>query len=340
MDPMSKGFSRGGLVRGTEIYRQSIIMGLLTLAAAGTLADTSYPGKAIRIVVPFAPGGGADIMGRALGQKLSLGLGQPVVIDNRAGAGGRIGAEAVAKAMPDGYTLFLATTSTLVWAPALYDKLTYDPRKDFASIAPFASAFTVLVVHPSIPAKSVKELIALVKSKPGELNYASSGIGAPAHLAAELFNYAANIRTTHIAYKGSAPGTIALISGETDLMFSNILPALSPVKAGKLRALAITSIKRSSVLPDLPTVAETGLPGFEVYVFYGLVAPAGTPKEIVERLHGQVSRALESPVVKERLANDGAEPMITGNPDEFTKIIRTEWEKWSKLIRQAGIRGE
>jgi tripartite-type tricarboxylate transporter receptor subunit TctC len=320
--------------------RHAIAAAMLAIAATAAVAETGYPSKAIRLIVSFAPGGGADMMARALGQKLNSGLGQPVVIENRAGAGGRVGAENAARSAPDGYTLFLGTTSTLVWAPAMYDKLTYDPTASFAPIAPFSSACTVLVVHPSIPARSVQELIALAKSKPGRLNYASSGTGAPAHLAAELFNYSAGVKTAHIAYKGSAPGTIALISGETDMMFSNILPALSPVKSGKIRALAVSSLKRSTVLPDLPTVAQSGLPGFEVYVFYGLVAPAGTPRDIINRVHAQIAKALESADVKERLLNDGAEPMLSGSPDEFARIIRSEWDKWAKLIRQAGIKGD
>ena len=307
---------------------------------ASVAAADAYPVKAIRLIVPFAPGGGADIMGRAIGQRLSMSLQQAVVIENRAGAGGRIGAELVAKAPGDGYVLFLGTTSTLVWAPAMYDKLNYDAIRDFAPVAPFASAFTVLVVHPSIPAKSVRELIALAKARPGQLNYASSGTGAPAHLAAELFNHMAGVKTAHVPYKGSAPGTIALISGEIDLMFSNVLPALSPVKSGKMRALAVTSIKRSAVLPELPTVAESGLPGFEVYVFYGVVAPAPTPREIVARLHAEIARALQSTDVTERLGSDGAEPMLSSGPDEFARIIRSETDKWSGLIRRAQIRGD
>ena len=316
--------------------------GVLLYPAAHAAAppDSGYPNRAIRLIVPFAPGGGADIMGRAIGQKISSGFKQPVVIDNRAGAGGRIGAEFVAKSPPDGYTLFLATTSTLVWGPNLYDKLTYDAGRDFAPIAPFASAFTVMVVHPSIPAKTVRELIALAKARPGLLNYASSGAGAPAHLAAELFNYTAQVKTNHIPYKGSGPGTIALISGETELMFSNILPALSPVKSGKMRALAVTSLKRSAVLPDVPTASEAGLKDFEVYVFYGLVGPTGMPADVVQRLHAEISTATQSPEVRERLSADGADPMVTASPAEFGQIITKEFAKWSKVIKQAGLKGD
>lgn len=313
--------------------------GILACSAPARAAET-YPQKPIRLIVPFAPGGGADIMGRAIGQRVSSTLKQSVVIENRPGAAGRLGAELVAKSAPDGYTLFLGTTSTLVWGPNLYDKLAYDATRDFAPVAPFASAITVLVVHPSIPARTVRELIALATARPGQLNYASSGAGAPAHLAAELFNYAARVKTNHIPYKGSAPGTIALISGETDLMFSNILPALSPLKAGKMRALAVTSLKRASVLPDVPTVAESGLKDFEVYVFYGVVGPAGMASDVTQRLHAEIAGAVQTAAVRERLLADGAEPMSSASPGEFGQLIAREYAKWARVIKQAGLKGD
>jgi len=299
----------------------------------------SYPSKPVRLIVPFAPGGGADLMGRALGQRLSLSLKQPVVIDNRAGAGGRIAAELAARSAPDGYTLFLGTSTTLVFAPALYPMLAYDPVRDFFPIAPFATAIYVLVVNPAVRARSVKELIALAKAEPGALKYASSGDGGPAHLAAELLNFSAGIKTLHIAYKGSAPGTIAVVGGETDMMFSNILPALPLIKSGRIRSLGVSSLKRSPALPDVPTVSESGVPGFEVYIFYGLVAPARTPREIIDRLHAQTLEAMQLPEVKARLASEGGESM-SGTPDEFARIIKSELGKWSKVIQAAGLRGE
>lgn len=318
----------------------AIALGLLPgMMGNAACADQPYPTKAIRLIVPFTAGGGADLMGRALGQRLTASLRQSVVIDNRAGAGGRIAAELVAKAQPDGYTLLLVTHSTLVFAPALYDNLAYDPVKDFAPIAPFASATYVLVVHPLVRAWSVKELIALAKAEPGLLKYASSGAGGLAHLNAELFNYMAGVKTLHIPYKGSAPGTIALVGGETDFMFSNILPALPMVKAGKLRALAVSSLKRTPVLADIPTVDESGLPGFEVYIFFGLAAPAHTAREIIAQLYAAIAEALRNREVTDKLASDGAEPMA-GNPEEFARIIKTELAKWSKVIKHAGIRGE
>lgn len=331
-------------MRPREYYRPCIVLGmflvLIATGASGASGDPNYPRKLIRLVVAFSPGGGADIMGRALGQKLNVSLQQPVVIDNRPGGGGLVASEYVAKAAPDGYTLLLATSTNLVFLPALYGmQLAYDPVKDFSHIATFASNASVLVVHPSIPAKSVGELIALARSRPGQLNYASTGIGTPGHLAAELLNYAASIKTAQVPYKGASPSLVAMISGETDFVFTNILPVLPPIKSGKLRALAVTSLKRSSVLPDLPTVAET-IPGFELSIFFGVVAPAGTPREVINQLHVEISKAAQSPEMKEMFAKGGAEPMITSAPEEFTKIIRTDLEKWSKVIKHANIRGE
>lgn len=317
-----------------------IMLLLVALGASAASDEQSYPRKLIRLVVPFAPGGGADIMGRALGQKLSASLRQPVVIDNRPGGGGRMGPEFVAKSAPDGYTLLLGTSSALVFLPALDEKLAYDPIRDFSHIAPFASAASVLLVHPSVPATSVRELITLAKSRPAQLNYASTGIGTPGHLAAELFNYAGRIKTMQIPYQGAGPGIIATMSGETDFIFSNILPAISPIKSGRLRPLAVTSLQRSSVLPALPTVAESGIPGFDVSIFFGLVSPARTPREIISTLYMETSKAGQSTDLRERLARGGAEPMSVRAPEEFTKIISVELEKWSKIIKHANIRRE
>ena len=317
-----------------------MLLVVVATGASGASDEPSYPRKPIRLVIPFAPGGGADTMGRALGQNLNASLQQAVVVENRPGGGGRVAPEFVAKAAPDGYTLLLATSSNFVFLPALYgSRLAYHPIKDFSHIAPFASASSVLLVHPSVPAKSVGELIALARSRPGQLNHATTGVGTPGHLGVELLNNVAGIKTAQIPYKGAGPGIIATMSGETDFIFANILPALSSMKSGKLRGLAVTSLKRSSVLPDLPTMAET-TPGFEIYIFFGLVAPAGTPREIINQLHAETSRAAQSPELKKRLANGGAEPMITRAPEEFPKIISAELEKWSKVIKHANIRGE
>ena len=298
-----------------------------------------YPVKTVRVVVPFAPGGGADLVGRIVAQKLAEGLKQQVIVDNRAGAAGRVGSEHVARSAPDGYSLLLATTSVMITAPALYRKLPYDVAKDFAPISKAAMASYVLVVHPSVPVRTVKELIALARRKPGLLNYASSGPGGPAHLSAELFQSMAGVKMVHVPYKGSAPGTLAAMAGETDLMFSNILPAAPAIQSGRLRPVAITSGKRSSILPDVPTVMESGLPGFRVETLYALLAPAGTPRETLVRLNGLLVAGLQSSETRKRLQSDGSE-VVTSSPDELAKEIREETAQWTKVIRNAGIKPE
>jgi tripartite-type tricarboxylate transporter receptor subunit TctC len=298
----------------------------------------SYPAKPIRMVVPFAPGGGSDLVGRVLAQKLSAALGQQVIVDNRAGAGGRIGTEAVARAPADGHTLLFATSSVMVTAPALYPKLAFDMPKDFAPISLVASTAYVLVVHPSVPVRSVRDLIALAKRTPAKLSYASSGQGGPAHLAGELFSSMSGVQMVHVPYKGSSPGTTSVIAGETDAMFSNLLPALPAVKSGRLRALGVSSARRSTIVPDVPTLAST-LPGFDVEQLYGLLAPAGTPREIVKRLNSETIKAVQAPDVKSKLATDGSEVLVS-TPEEFEKRIVAEIAKWSKVIKAAGIRDE
>jgi tripartite-type tricarboxylate transporter receptor subunit TctC len=298
-----------------------------------------YPSKPIRVIVPFAPGGGADLVGRLVAQKLTEALKQQAIVDNRAGAAGRIGAELVAKAPADGYTLLMATTSLMITAPALYAKLPYDVQKDFAPVTLLASGSYVLVVHPSVPAKTVSELIAIAKSKKGALNYASSGPGGPAHLAAELFKSMAGVDMTHIAYKGSAPGTMAVLAGETDLMFSNISPAIPAIQSKRLRGIAITSERRSSMLPELPTVAESGLPGFRVETLYALLAPAATPHDVIAQLNAELVKAFDSAEVRKRLASDGTEAMVS-SPENLGKLIRDETRIWTKVIRDAGIKPE
>ncbi|MDB5905390.1 MAG: hypothetical protein JWM26_4268 [Betaproteobacteria bacterium] len=305
--------------------------------APGAYAQ-SYPAKPIRMVVPFAPGGGSDLVGRVLAQKLSVALGQQVIVDNRAGAGGRIGTEAVARAAADGYTLLFATSSVMVTAPALYAKLAFDMPRDFAPVSLVASTAYVLVVHPSVPVRTVKEFIALAKRTPGKLSYASSGQGGPAHLAGELFSAAANVNMVHVPYKGSSPGTTSVIAGETDAMFSNLLPALPAVKSGRLHALGVTSARRSSIVPDVPTLAST-LPGFDVEQLYGVLAPAGTSREIVRRLNRETVKAVQATDVKAKLASDGSEVLVS-TPEAFEQRIVAEIAKWSKVIKAAGIRDE
>jgi tripartite-type tricarboxylate transporter receptor subunit TctC len=319
------------------------VAGAMILSAGVLLQETAfsqaYPAKPVRIVVPFAPGGGADLMGRLVAQKLTESLKQQVIVDNRGGAAGRVGTEHVARAAPDGYTLLLATTSVLITAPALYDKLAYNVQSDFAPITKVASASYVLVVHPSVPVRTVNDLIALARSKPGLLNYSSSGPGGPAHLSAELFQSMAKVKMVHVPYKGSAPGTMAAMAGETDLMFSNILPAIPALQSGRLRPVAITSGKRSAILPGVPTVMESGLPGFKVETLYAVLVPAGTPREIIGRLNAVLSKSLQSAETRKRLQSDGSE-VATSSPEELAKVIQEETAQWTRIIRNAGIKPE
>jgi tripartite-type tricarboxylate transporter receptor subunit TctC len=323
----------------TDILAASLhcVVAAVAVLSAACVHAQSYPVKPVRLVVPFPPGGGTDVVGRLIAQHLTQALAQQVLVDNRPGAAGRIGAEYVAHAASDGYILLMATTTVIITAPALFPKLAYDALKDFAPIAPVASGTYVLVVHPSVPARSVKELIALAKSRPGQLNFASSGPGDTNHLSGELFQIQADVRMTHVPYKGAAPGTISVIMGETDLMFSNIVPAIPPVKSGQLRALGITSLKRSPMLPEVPTIAESGLPGFEVQTLYAILAPAGTPDAIVQRLNAEIGKALRAPEVKHRLEADGSQVM-TSTPEELGKLMVTEISKWTRVIRRAGIK--
>jgi len=315
-----------------------LFLAVACCAAAGAQAQ-SYPAKPIRLILPFPPGGGTDVVGRLLAQKLGQALGQQVIVDNRAGAGGRIGTDLVAKSLPDGYTLLLATSSVMGTGPALYQKLPFDMPKDFAPISLVAYTAYVLVAHPSVPAKSVKDLVMLARSKPGRLTYASSGAGGAAHLSGELFSAMAGVKMIHVAYKGSSPGMFSVVSGETDLMFSNALPALPQVKNGRLRALGATTPQRSALLPDVPTIAESGLRGFEVQQNYGVLAPAGTPREIVLRLNQEVGKAMRTEDAKSRLLADGSEAKVS-TPEELERMITVEIAKWSKVIKQAGIKEE
>ncbi|OGA39622.1 MAG: hypothetical protein A3G24_25370 [Betaproteobacteria bacterium RIFCSPLOWO2_12_FULL_62_13] len=322
---------RASLAAAFAIYATALVCGTASVHAQ------AYPRKPVRMVVPFPPGGGTDLMARLVADKLTATLGQQVVVDNRAGAAGRIGTEFVARATPDGYTLLMATATVMVIAPALFPKLPYQSPGDFASISLLASDFYVLVVHPSVPARSVKQLIALAKARPGQLNFASSGPGDTNHLSAELFQIKAGVKMVHVPYKGAAPGTLSVMIGETDLSFSNVIPALPQIKANKLRPLGISSLKRSAVLPKVPTIAESGLPGFDVEPFYAVLAPAGTPREIVQRLNRELVKAIRSRDMKGRLAAHGTE-IVGSTPEELEKMITTEISKWSKVIRQAGLK--
>ena len=317
--------------------RADILVVVLCTTAAAASAQT-YPPKPVRMVVPFPAGGGIDTVARILAPKLSEGLGQPVVIDNRVGASGTVGTELVAKSPADGHTL-LATFASHAQNASLYPKLGYDTVKDFAPITLIATVPNILVVNPALPVKTVKDLIALAKKRPGEILYASIGNGTPAHLSAELFNNMAGIKMTHVAYKGAAPSIVALISGETQLTFTTVLVAMPHVKSGRLRALGVCSLKRSPVLPDLPTIDEAGVKGYESNAWYGLLGPAKTPPAIVEQLNRETLKVLQMPDVRDNLKNQGAEP-VGDSPREFAAVIVQEIDKWRKVVEAAGIKAD
>jgi len=312
---------------------------LVTLVAgAPPVVHAQYPAKPVRLIVPSLPGGGTDITARLLAPKLTEFLGQPVVVENRAGAASIVGSEIVARAAPDGYTLLMGI-ATITINPSMHRKLPYDTLRDFAPVSQVATVPNVLVVHPSVPAKTVKELIALARSRPGQITYASAGVGSQLHLAMELFLHLAGIKMVHVPYKGSGGAFVDLLSGQVATMTTTALSAAPHLRSGRLRGLAVTSARRSPALPDLPTIAEAALPGYEAVQWYGVFATGGTPREIVVKLNAAIVRALHDPGVRERFAADGGE--VVGNtPDEFSGLIRADIAKWAKLIRDTGITPE
>ena len=312
----------------------AVAAALFSTAPVG--AQQQYPVKPLRLIVPFPPGGNTSLIGRMLSQKLAEPLGQQIVVDNRGGAGSPIGAALAAKAPPDGYTLFLASQANAISA-SLYSNLSFDLVRDFAPVTMLAISKHVLVVHPSLPVRSLKELIAFARARPGSLMFSSSGSGSSSHLAPELFASMAGIKMLHVPYKGGGPAIIAALTGEVSLMFSSLAPAIPHIKEGKLRALGIGSTQRSPLLPDVPTVSEAGLPGYDVSTWYGLVAPAGVPKEIIARLLAETVRVLERPDVKQWLHASAYEPR-TSTPEEYAAFTRREVEKWAKVIKAAGVR--
>jgi len=318
-----------------------LIVALLLCAAGLAQAQSiaGYPAKPIHLIVPFPPGGGNDTVARAIAQEISPELGQPVVIDNRPGAGGSVGAELAAKAPPDGYTLFLAGVGSHVVNPNLHARLPYDPVKDFAPITLIASAPSVLVVNPSVPAKNIAEFTAYARAHPGVLNYASNGNGSAAQLAAAMYESMAGVKMVHVPYKGIAPALTDLLGGEVQLMFGTVVALVPHIQSGRLRALAVTGKKRSALIPDVPTLRESGLPEYEAGSWYGIEAPAGTPRPIIDRLNAVMVKALRQPDVAKRLAADGAE-VIGSTPEEFGAHIRSELARVEKVVRAAGIRIE
>jgi tripartite-type tricarboxylate transporter receptor subunit TctC len=329
---------------GQELEKTMFIFRLLQIGSAMALltavqADAqTYPAKAIRLIVATAPGGGVDTTARVLAKTLSGVVGQSVVVENRAGVGGIPGTEMLAKSAPDGYTLQLASSSHAV-NPGLYPQLPYDSVRDFTYISLVSRGPNILVVHPSVPVKTVKDLIALARSSPDKLNYSSSGGGQASHLAAERFKVMTGVKMVHVPYKGTGPAVIGLLGGEVDLQFATLPSVLTHIRSGRLKTLGIGSARRSDILPEVPTIAESGVPGFEAGAWYGVIAPARTAPDIVTRLHGAIVKSVESPEVKDTLRRDGADP-VGNRPDEFAAFIASEIPKWAAVVKSAGIKPE
>jgi len=316
-------------------FCRTLAAAALAAACAAPAFAQTYPTKPVRIIVPFPPGQASDVIARLVGQKMSENLGQQVVVDNRVGAGGNIGSDMGAKAPPDGYTLTMATAALPISA-SVYAKLPFDPVKDFATVTLMTVTPLVLIVHPALPVKNVKELVALARSRPGQLNFASSGMGTSHHLSGEMLRTVTGVNIVHVPYKGSQAAHIDLMSGQVAMMFDNILPVRPMVQAGKLKALAVTTPQRSPALPDVPTIAEAGLPNFEAVAWFGMLAPAGTPRDIVTKLNGEIVRVLKLPDVNERLSGMGA-IVVGSTPDEFATWMRNEVAKWAKVVKAAGV---
>jgi tripartite-type tricarboxylate transporter receptor subunit TctC len=316
-----------------------IFLVLALLACTPPALADDYPSKPIRFVVPYPAGGPLDTVARLLGQKVSESMKQPVVIDNKPGAGGNIGADMVAKSPPDGYTILMGAVATHAINPTLYSSIPYDPVRDFVPVTQVASTPNVLVVNPSVPARDVREFIAYAKANPGKLNFGSGSTGSAGHLAGELFKTMAGVDMTHVPYKGAGPAMQDLIGGRIQLMFDNLASSLAQMRAGKVRALAVTTAKRTSLAPELPTIAESGLPGFDVSTWFGVFAPAKTPQPVVDRLYTEFTRALAMPEVREKMVNLGAEP-VGSRPAEFAAYIRSEAEKYARVIKASGAKAD
>lgn len=313
-----------------------IAVAAVFLAVLSAFAQ-NYPSKPVRFISPYAPGGGTDIMARTLAQKLSEGLGQQFIVENRPGGGGIMGTESAAKSPPDGYTILLGSKGPMTVNPALYSKLPYNTLRDFQPLALVAKVPAVLAVHPSLPVKSVKELLALARAKPGQLTFSSSGNGGTGHLSGEQFAALGKVKVVHVPYRGTGPATIALLSGEVTFGFGNLMAVMPHVQSKQLRALAVTSAKRLQAAPDLPTVAETGLPGYEYVTWYGVLAPAGTPRDIVTRLNAELVKIAQSPEIKQRLATEGGE-IVGSTPEEFAAYIKRELKASADLVKLAHVK--
>ena len=321
-----------------QCLRSIALAGALAMATPAMAQGSAYPNKPLRFIVPWAPGGSTDVLARLIGQKLSESWGQPVLVENRPGASGNVGSEAVAKAAPDGYTILIGSMSTHAMNGALFSKMPFRPVDDFAPVALLAYVTNVLAVHPSVKAGSVRELIAFAKANPGRLNYASAGSGSTNHLSAALFENMAAITLTHIPYKGGAPAVTDLVGGQVDMFFTGSTNVLQHVASGKLKLLAVTESRRARVLPDVPTVAET-LPGYEMAVWYGMFTPTGTPPDLVAKLNMEVNRIMRLPDVVARLAPLGAESVHIA-PTEFARILRADEQKWNRIIRDVGAKAD
>ena len=319
-----------------RMSRRDLILGVIAVSVFGaaTAAAQSYPSKQVRFVVGFPPGGATDVVARAISQPLAEALGQPVVVDNRAGAASNIGAEIVATSPKDGHTLFMGTVSLSV-NPSLYKKLAYDALKDFAAVSQVTDTPFVFVTHPSLPVKSVKEFIVFAKARPGQLNYGSSGSGSGAHLFTAMFASMAGVNLVHVPYRGAAFSTTSVLSGETIFLFENIVTILPLARADKLRALAVTTIRRSRAADDIPTLAEAGVPGYDANAWFGVFAPAGTPPAVINRLHAEIAKIVKVPEIRERFLALGAEPAGT-TPDQFAAFFRNEVAKWAKVVKESG----
>src|SRR5215831_10114440 len=321
------------------VRKFAVIAALAVSAAFHPAQAQDYPNRPITLIIPFAPGGSTSIVGRGLAEKMSELLGEKIVVDNRPGAGGTVGTKAVAKSDPDGYTLLLGYTGTLAIGPSLYKNVGYDPRKDFAPIGMIGNAPNSLVVNPSFAPKSVAELITYAKANPGTVNFGSAGAGTASHITGEYFARAAGITLVHIPYKGTGPALTDLLGGHIPMAFAPIPASHTNVTAGKLRALAVTSTTRSGLLPDVPTIAESGLPGFDASLYYGLAAPAGTPRPIIDKLNKALRDALASDEVKRQLGNDGTD-ITPGTPEDYGSLIDKDEKKWAQLVKQSGVEPE